>query len=705
MKNSVNIQIIKNIHKVLSQSLNQFLTKSKKNKKTRINNKFYANKTNKHLKGNITTNTFDINEERDNPIVKNKKNNYSDSYFLIKNKKLNEKKTIHRNSNYLNKQNKSNIIRRNSNMKYLFDNYQILDNIQSSRSNYSYLNIKAPTNKRKMLNNKISNSKADINMQNNKNTKISQTFNNNNANKCEIFENNSKDNIISKFSNIKEFEDRKVQKNNSFKQKESINSKSSTSFSSINIKKAKKEKNYKNYKPKLNNKNINNYLCSKKYNKKKINIKKTYVLNKSPPKLEIQNINKNENDEINISDNNNENNNNSDINKNDNNIEKNINDIKDNNDNKDNNRENIEKKEEKNISLVNDKEEKEQQLNFLTKIKLDSIFGIGDYEIKNDNQDSLFIMTNNSLIKIFQNNINNYNFFFEENKIPKNNLNKNNFIIGEKIFTFLGICDGHGDQGRTISNYISTIIPTKIKNYLYSISKNEKEFSKEDLINELDLNIKNIFSSTNTKLNSMQIIDTSYSGSCFCSLLITKSSIISINLGNSKAIIGYMQKDEKEKIFNFYPYNLTYDHTPLIETEKERIIENGGVIRYEKDEYDREFGPLKIWKKNLLVPGLITTRNFGDKEASLIGVISEPDIKFFEMKKEYKFFVVGSFGLWSFLDSEECVKTIGKFYLKNDIDGAVNEIMKSVKSRWIEEKEEIIEDISIIVGFLEENEK
>ena len=95
----------------------------------------------------------------------------------------------------------------------------------------------------------------------------------------------------------------------------------------------------------------------------------------------------------------------------------------------------------------------------------------------------------------------------------------------------------------------------------------------------------------------MQIIDTTYSGSCFCSLLITKSSIISFNLGNSKAVFGCMKEDENSKNMRFYPYDLTNEHTPYIEKEKERIIENGGEVLYEKDEYNREFGPLKIWKK------------------------------------------------------------------------------------------------------------
>jgi serine/threonine protein phosphatase PrpC len=298
-------------------------------------------------------------------------------------------------------------------------------------------------------------------------------------------------------------------------------------------------------------------------------------------------------------------------------------------------------------------------------------------------------MTNNSSINIETNNISNYNLFLEENQ----NLNINN----TEIFTFIGICDGHGDQGKTISNYLANRIPVKMKHYLDTISYN---ISKDNFSQEIEPNIKSIFQAISTRLNSMQSIDTSYSGSCFCSLLITPSSIISINVGNSKAIIGIPNNNSGEN--TYIPYNLNYEHTSLIQNEKERIINNGGYVLYEKDEYNREYGPLKVWKKDSLLPGLLPTRTFGDKESSSIGIISEPEIQFFEMKDNFKFIVVGSNGFWSFISSEECIQIISKYYLEDDIHGAVNTVMNIAKSRWIEQKEEIIEDISIIISFFKE---
>ena len=334
------------------------------------------------------------------------------------------------------------------------------------------------------------------------------------------------------------------------------------------------------------------------------------------------------------------------------------------------------------------KKKKNQKLYFLSKININSVMGSGNDGLKNINQDSIFTITNNQFISINNNNISNFNLVIDEDN-----------QTFENIYTFLGICDGHGEQGKTISNYINKNIPLKMKQIINLI---KNKITNDDFQNDILPKIKLIFNNVNLTLNSMQSINTINSGSCFCSLLITPYSIISINLGNSKALIGVENKDKKNDKKLFVPYNVTFEHTPLITEEKERVINNGGVIFCEKDEFNRDYGPLKIWKKKYLSPGLLTTRSFGDKEGRTIGVISEPAVQFIEMKSEYKFIVIGSRGLWDVISEEECVEIIGFFYLRGDISGALNHITKIAKSRWIEEREFIYEDISVIIGFMKE---
>ena len=51
------------------------------------------------------------------------------------------------------------------------------------------------------------------------------------------------------------------------------------------------------------------------------------------------------------------------------------------------------------------------------------------------------------------------------------------------------------------------------------------------------------------------------------------------------------------------------------------------------------------------------------------------------------------------ISSDECVGMVKDFYLKNDIDGALNYLYKESSKRWIME-EEVIDDITILMAFL-----
>ena len=55
--------------------------------------------------------------------------------------------------------------------------------------------------------------------------------------------------------------------------------------------------------------------------------------------------------------------------------------------------------------------------------------------------------------------------------------------------------------------------------------------------------------------------------------------------------------------------------------------------------------------------------------------------------------------MWEYISSEECVNIIKDYYLKNDIEGAINHLYKESSKRWIME-EDVIDDITLIVVFM-----
>ena len=99
------------------------------------------------------------------------------------------------------------------------------------------------------------------------------------------------------------------------------------------------------------------------------------------------------------------------------------------------------------------------------------------------------------------------------------------------------------------------------------------------------------------------------------------------------------------------------------------------------------------------MPGLAMSRSFGDEVAHSAGVVVDPEIMEYKLLKEDKFIVLASDGIWEFISNDEVVNIVKEFYLKDDVEGAVNCLYEESKKRWMME-EEIIDDITVIVVFL-----
>lgn len=213
-----------------------------------------------------------------------------------------------------------------------------------------------------------------------------------------------------------------------------------------------------------------------------------------------------------------------------------------------------------------------------------------------------------------------------------------------------------------------------------------KTDERDKIINDTFINVNNQLGN-NYKINSMQ------SGTTCCSLILTPNSVISCNLGDSRAVLGRYANNKWSAI------DITSDHKPDNPIEKERIISMGGKVEPFMDEYDRPSGPYRIWMQNEEFPGLAMSRSFGDQVAASIGAISEPEIKEFKLTAFDKILIIASDGIWEFITTLECIEMISEFYFKNDIKGALEYIYQEAKNRWIKEDEDVIDDITSIIVF------
>lgn len=221
---------------------------------------------------------------------------------------------------------------------------------------------------------------------------------------------------------------------------------------------------------------------------------------------------------------------------------------------------------------------------------------------------------------------------------------------------------------------------------------------QEKKLNILTDDLTNVISQTfihqNDNLRKNSMIDCKLSGTTCASVIYTPEKMILANLGDSRVVIGREIKGEWKH------ENLTRDHKPSERDEAERILKIGGRIRPMLDEDGCYVGPLRVYMKEKDIPGLSMTRSFGDYYASTAGCISLPEITEYYFQQGDRFMVIATDGLWEFINSDEVITIVQKYYSNNDIVGCSEYLYKESCKRWLEE-EEVIDDITLIIVFFE----
>ena len=277
-------------------------------------------------------------------------------------------------------------------------------------------------------------------------------------------------------------------------------------------------------------------------------------------------------------------------------------------------------------------------------------------------------------------------------------LNQDNFFIfpnflNNPSYIFAGVCDGHGIFGQNISFYLKENLPKNLMDGFFQ--KNIQNLQEIDII-ELSQIIDYIYRKTNNEMNEDERIDSSFSGSTSVSYIFTPERLFCINVGDSRCIIGKFNKNINE----WTPMNLSRDHKPSDPNEKLRIIQSGGRVESLMDEEKNFVGPERVWLPNEDTPGLAMSRSFGDEVAHKVGVIVCPEIFDYHFDEDDKFIIVASDGIWEFMSSDEVVEIVKDFYLRNDLEDALDYLYNESSKRWIS-KEKIIDDITVIIAFLD----
>ena len=334
-----------------------------------------------------------------------------------------------------------------------------------------------------------------------------------------------------------------------------------------------------------------------------------------------------------------------------------------------------------------------------------------DYSIKKTESD--YLDENNKKNKIKNYLINNALINIRELSIPGRTkdgqlkLNQDSYIIQRDInyiknFNIFAIFDGHGFNGNIISEYLKENLINKIGQHPQIKSLKNLEYIYSQFVKDNYKIIREIFFELdNELLNNEKLIDINLSGSTCILLIQIGDNIISANIGDSKAILVYEDMNVSNCADEYNKYKsikLSRDCTPYIETEKMRIIMNGGNVIQLKNSINQENGPLRIYLKGDNIPGLSITRSFGDRIGKKIGMISNPVINEYTLNKSVKFIIIASSGVWKFIKEKEILNFGIKYYLINDPDNFCNIIANKASELW-KQNTGNIDDITIIVIF------
>ena len=296
----------------------------------------------------------------------------------------------------------------------------------------------------------------------------------------------------------------------------------------------------------------------------------------------------------------------------------------------------------------------------------------------------------------------------------KEKTNQDSFLILENLFenilNIFGVFDGHGKNGHLISSLVSNFLSqylTKKENYCNTNNLNDSSdsdsssSSKEIIINNESLSslfssddfIKKIISELDMKANECNF-DLQFSGTTCLLLFIFNNTLICSNIGDSICVLFNCSNEDR-----WTHETLSIIHKPDINSEKERILSNGGVIHPYYDEFGIYEGPNRVYVKGKTYPGLSLTRSIGDLEGEKIGIISEPDIVVKKMDSTCKYVVLGSDGLWDVIKPYDVRRIVNPFFYRNDPNGACRALLKTAKKNWEKDGYER-DDITIIVVFI-----
>lgn len=250
----------------------------------------------------------------------------------------------------------------------------------------------------------------------------------------------------------------------------------------------------------------------------------------------------------------------------------------------------------------------------------------------------------------------------------------------ESGVSLFGCMDGHGEFGHLVSGFVQKSLAQHIGNEpsLTSTPATAITDGTEKMCQQLQ----------------KQDINCTFSGTTAVFSLLHNNTLYTANIGDSRAVMGQLVEHPKTGKKQIQHKDLSEDQKPERKDECERIERAGGRINTLPGPPGEDLGPLRVWLKDVDVPGLAMTRSIGDSVAGAVGVTSVPEIREHKLAATDIFAIWASDGVWEFISSEEAVAMV--WDSRDDYDLAATNLVAESVNRWRAE-EEVVDDITVVI--------
>ena len=270
-------------------------------------------------------------------------------------------------------------------------------------------------------------------------------------------------------------------------------------------------------------------------------------------------------------------------------------------------------------------------------------------------------------------------------------------MIDIEGFNLFGVLDGHGENGHLVSRFARNFITEEIQKKIQKSNKKSLSEIYSLLIKDNYSLIKKVYQKVDKEL-SKQNFNANFSGSTCVIVFQIGNNLISANIGDSRAILIQSENANDDKLEKAKVIELSIDQKPDLPEEKKRIYKMGGIVDQMLDGNGKRNGPFRVWAGKQNYPGIAMSRSFGDLKGKKCGLISEPEIIEYKLDEKCKYMVICSDGVWEFLSNEDVMNIGIKYYINNDINGYINDIIQ-LSQYWWKKEDIVIDDITSVIVF------